>query len=321
MVHSTKQNTKDGQPFFTTTALVDNQPIKFISDSGSPVTLVPKQLFNHTTPIHPLHTEYKDVNNNKIKFEGKTTAKIEINGETKNLEILITTKRTNPFLGLDWMNQLVIKLYTESSNLKIQNIQENPDVIELKRKFTKLFRENKTVKGRPIPIDLQPAVGKEMEKLKKIGHIERVTNIDENCFVSPSVITIKKDKTVKIALDSRKLKEITVKRKAQMPNMEELISRKSRTIADGETYLICISKLDPDYAYGQMQLSKHAKDLCIFAITGGNFTRYYRFLKGFYGFADIPTIFQEKIDQTLESQHPAWLDDILIVTKGTKEHH
>ena len=37
--------------------------------------------------------------------------------------------------------------------------------------------------------------------------------------------------------------------------------------------------------------------------------------------ADIPTIFQEKIDQTLENKHPAWLEYILIVTKGTKEQH
>ena len=237
------------------------------------------------------------------------------------------------------MNQLGIKLDTEKSYLKIQNIQENSDVIELKRKFTKLFHENKTVKGievdiqlkldakliqqkgRPIPIHLQPAVGKEIEKLIKNGHIGRATNIDKNCFVSPAVITVKKNKTVKIALDSRKINEITVKRKAQMPNMEELISRISRKTADGETDLIWISKLDLDYAYGKMQLSKDAKDLCIFAITGSNFTGHYRFLKRFYGLADIPTIFKEKIDQTMENQHPAWLDDILIVTKGTKEQH
>ena len=53
----------------------------------------------------------------------------------------------------------------------------------------------------------------------------------------------------------------------------------------------------------------------IFAITGGNFTGYYIFLKEFYGLADIPTIFQEKIDQTLENKRPACLDDILVVTK------
>ena len=51
-------------------------------------------------------------------------------------------------------------------------------------------------KGCPIPIHLQPAVGKEIEKLKKNGHIERATNINDNCFVSPAVITVKKNKTV-----------------------------------------------------------------------------------------------------------------------------
>ena len=66
-------------------------------------------------------------------------------------------------------------------------------------------------------------------------------------------------------------------------------------------------------------LLKEARNLCIFAVTGGNFTSYYRFLKRFYGLADIPTIFQEESDQTLENEHPAWLDDIIVVTKGSKE--
>ena len=110
-VHSTKQITKDGQPFFTTTALVNNRAIKFIIDSGSPVTLI------------DMYREYRGVNNNKIKVEGKTTAKVETNGETKNLELLITTKRTNPLLGLEWMKHLGIKLETEKINLKLQNIQ------------------------------------------------------------------------------------------------------------------------------------------------------------------------------------------------------
>ena len=70
-VRSTKQNTKDGQPFFTTTALVINRPIKFLNDSGSPVTLVPKQLVNQITPIQLLNTEYRDVNNNKKSSKEK----------------------------------------------------------------------------------------------------------------------------------------------------------------------------------------------------------------------------------------------------------
>ena len=49
---------------------------------------------------------------------------------------------------------------------------------------------------------------------------------------------------------------------------------------------------------------------------------YYRFLKGFYGPADISIIFlQEKIDRTLGHQTSVWVDDIITVTRGTKEEH
>ena len=138
--------------------------------------------------------------------------------------------------------------------------------------------------------------------------MERATEINEDCFVSPAVITVKKDKSKKVALDSRKLNEATIKRKAQMPNMEELISRKSRKISEEKAGEIHITKLDFDYAYGQLRLDEQTRNLCIFTVTGGEFTGYYCFLKGFYGLADIPTIFQERIDKTLEFKHPAWLD-------------
>ena len=77
-------------------------------------------------------------------------------------------------------------------------------------KFKKRFNENDTVKGlevkiqlkedakliqqkgRPIPIHLQQSVEKEIEKLIKQGHIEKANNIDENCFVSPPIITVKR---------------------------------------------------------------------------------------------------------------------------------
>ena len=52
-------------------------------------------------------------------------------------------------------------------------------------------------KGRAIRIHLQPAVGKAKENLKLNGHIERATNTNENCFVNPAVITVKKIKRLK----------------------------------------------------------------------------------------------------------------------------
>ena len=131
---------------------------------------------------------------------------------------------------------------------------------------------------------------------------------------------MKKDKSVKIALGSRKLNEACLKRKAAMPNMEELISKISAKITKGEGK-IWMSKIDLDYAYGQAKLSEESAKHCVFSIIGGDFTGHYRFKKGFYGLSDIPTVFQEHIDNVLEFKTPVWLDDIICVTNGSMEDH
>ena len=50
-------------------------------------------------------------------------------------------------------------------------------------------------------------MGREFEKLIKSGHLEKIHDVNEDCFVSPVVTTLKSDKPVKIALDSRKLND------------------------------------------------------------------------------------------------------------------
>ena len=176
-------------------------------------------------------------------------------------------------------------------------------------------------KARPIPYHLQKDVKNELDRLIKSGHLERLETIEEDCFVSPVVITVKKDKTVKIAPDARKLNDSCVKKRPHMPNMEELLNQISAELSKNDRDPIWISVVDLDYAYGQMKLAPETSKHCNFAMTVEKINGYYRFLKGFYGPADIPTIFQEKIDRTLGHQTPVWLDDIIIVTRGTKEEH
>ena len=151
--------------------------------------------------------------------------------------------------------------------------------------------------------------------------MEKVKDVDEDCFVSPVVITVKNDKSVKIALDSRKLNDSCIKMRPHMPSMEELLNQISVEITRDRTLQLFISKIDLDYAYGQMKLSEETSRQCVFALTGEKFSGYHRFKKGFYGLADIPTIFQEKIDRTLGYCTPAWLDDIIVVTRGNKQDH
>ena len=91
-----------------------------------------------------METEDRDVNDNRIQFEGKTNARVEINGTRKELKFLVTTKKTNPLLGLDWMKKLRITLETGKTVPQVHQVKEDPDVTTLKTKFKKPFNENHT---------------------------------------------------------------------------------------------------------------------------------------------------------------------------------
>ena len=77
----------------------------------------------------------------------------------------------------------------------------------------------------------------------------------------------KEDKSLKTALDSRKMNGVTIKRKVKMPNMEELISRISRKLSEGTEEEILATKLDFDYAYGNITQDEKTRNNCIFTVT------------------------------------------------------
>ena len=120
----------------------------------------------------------------------KTVAKVETDGKEKELEILITTEKTNPLLKFDWMKKLGTAPDTVETVSQIHQVKEDPDITTLKtisknslmkttqKRFGRKIqlREDAKVvqqKRRPIPIHLQQSVKKEREKSTKQGHIEK----------------------------------------------------------------------------------------------------------------------------------------------------
>ena len=70
-----------------------------------------------------------------------------------------------------------------------------------------------------------------------------------------------------------------------------------------------------------MKLSEKTSRQCVFAITGGSLAEFTDSKKGFTVSPIYPQYFKKKIDRTLEYSTPAWLDDIIIVTRGSKQEH
>ena len=177
-------------------------------------------------------------------------------------------------------------------------------------------------KRRRIPIQFQKAVDKENDRLLKEGHIEKTNEIKDDVFIQLTVITVKKDRLVKIALDARAFDQAIDKDKYQMPNVENLLYMVAEKL-DVETGEAWFSSVDMTYAYGQVPLHISTAKHCNFQITGGESTGTYRFVSGFYGLSVMPTEFQKVMDLLLAKFREVFvfIDDILKVTKGTKNEH
>ena len=150
-------------------------------------------------------------------------------------------------MGLIWLDKLGIELQGNKNTSFIQNINADERREKILDEYEDLFKNNHTIEGLTIIIELEKKYQTDLTKRKTSAHrfqglvcekrhLEKTDETTENCFVSPTVVTIKKDILVKIALDSRKLTESCIKRKATMPNMEELISKIAANVTrnDGE---------------------------------------------------------------------------------------
>ncbi len=129
--------------------------------------------------------------------------------------------------------------------------------------------------------------------------------------------------SLKIPLDSKKLNENVLKNKYQMPNIDELVDQLAQVLTFEKPGRIWYSTIDLLYAYGQLLLSKETTRQGNFSIIGGQATGAYPFQTGFYFLADMPAEFEQAMDRTLENLDVvfAFIDDVLIVTKGTEKEH
>ena len=189
--------------------------------------------------------------------------------------------------------------------------------------FEKYFTPTQ-YKGRRVPLHLLERVEQELEKLIQDKQITRLEKCSDEYFLSPVVITVKKDKIIKMALDSKELNDAIHKNKYQMQSIDRLIDAIANYVSERSTEhgTFYFSKLDLKYAYSQIPLDPQVQKHCKVNILGGKATGTYRFLNGFYGLTDMPATFQKTVDVTLNCQNNIeFLDDILVITKGSIAEH
>ena len=295
-----------------------------------------------------LSTQFVDYNKQPIQILGALCTSIRSAGrEVTDATFLVTERRARCILGLDLQGKLGIKTTQKSAPSQKSRFDvllcEQPEgrKTQFYKKFSSLYdrkgeSKNHVVntkfkyplcpiqeKGRRIPIHIQDKVQAELLKLLSEGHITKLDKCTSDCSIAPIVITVKKDDSIKLALDAKPINRQLFKNKYQMPNVEELLDGVSQIVSANTVGMLYFTVLDLKYAYSQIKLNAETAKQCNFNIVGGQATGTYRFLTGFYGLADMPAEFQKAIDRTLNHAKNTFcfLDDILIVLKGDEREH
>ena len=228
---------------------VGNTSTKALVDSGSVCTIVNKSLADkvvseckdsywiQSPEIHDLKTFSNDI----IKIIGIIKTSIKCNDWiATDVDVTVVEDGHRPIIGRDLFPKLGFSVIQSK---QLANIDQNqcpikrqisfdfPELItrvgkSLKHSVKSTFHSEFTPthqKGRRVPINLQPLVNIELKKLFDEKHIIKINSCSDKNFISAIVITVKRDKTVKLALDSKILNKSIHKNKYQMPNIDNLI--------------------------------------------------------------------------------------------------
>ena len=142
--------------------------------------------------------------------------------------------------------------------------------------------------------------------------------------MSPIVLTMKKDGSIKLSLDSKVLNKSTYKYKYQMPNINSLKQIISQIIISKAALNVTnFTTIDLQYAYSQLYLPPETARHFNFNMLSGNLTGKYRLKTGFYSLTNIQVKFEKTIETTVIhiTNTYCFLDDILIVSSGTLAEH
>lgn len=163
--------------------------------------------------------------------------------------------------------------------------------------------------ARRIPYALQSGVKAELDRMRKMGIIESITEPTD--WVSQMVIVSKKNGSLRICLNPQPLNRAIRREHFPFPTIEEIADKLS-----GAKYFC---KLDAQSGFWMLSLDKSSSKLCTFQTPWGR----YAFKRLLFGLNSAPEIFHRVISQVFENIENvvSFQDDILLWANTEKQLH
>lgn len=295
--------------------VVNGQEIECLIDTGASVNVIPNIITD--VEIVPTDVTVEAWGNFTLKVLGKTTLTVVYKDKSVAATFVVVDSHGSniPLLSgslcrhLGLLDELVS--HAKPADFIAQYPQVFSGIGKLKDfKCTITCRPNAvpfSCAPRRLPLSLVPDVKKELDNLIENDIIMKVSEPSE--WSSPIVAVRKKDQSLRICCDYRKLNDNINRQLFHIPTVEDLLG----SITNAKVF----SLLDCNKAYYQIEVSEDSRSLLTFGTPCGQYT----FKRLPFGIKCAPEIFQ-KIMSELLADIPGvlvFIDDILVYGSSVEE--
>ena len=317
VIHQASQN----KVFATLT--VNDQYVKFQVDSGATCNILPQKYLSTKNVITKTDQILSMYNNTTIKPLGKCNMKfINPKNGGKYRAFVILDGPCQPILGSK-ASQALKLITVENENILKVNLKKIPALTResvcsnYQDVFTGLGRldgdyhlqldpEVKPVihPPRKVPIAIKEDLGKELERLVKLGILAKVT--EPTPWVSSLVVARKPSGKLRVCIDPQDLNKGLQRAHYPMPTIEDILPDLSKAK--------CFSVLDAKDGFWHVRLDYESSLMTTFNSPFGRF----RWLRMPFGINTAPEEFQRRQHQALEGLNGVRSihDDILVIGEG-----
>ena len=291
-------------------------------DTGASVSVMFNEAWRKlktSTKLQKSSLKLRTYTGEALKVVGQALVDVEYEGNTKRLPIKVLKGDGPSLLGRNWLKDIKLNWRTikKLSNNLDSMLEEHKDVFKdelgtMKGVKAKLFvkpgSSPKFFKPRSVPHALKGAIEQELDRLERMGVMEKVRYSE---WAAPIVPVVKPDKSIRVCGDYK----VTINSALEvdqhpLPNPEELFV----SLSGGAKF----TKLDLSRAYQQILLDDNSREY----VTINTHKGLYRPTRLPFGVASASAIFQSKIEQVLQGipMVVCRVDDILVSGKTDEEH-
>ncbi|KAK8767070.1 hypothetical protein V5799_006149 [Amblyomma americanum] len=305
---------------WTVEAKVGGRKALFKVDTGAQASLLPFSIYRKlkTAELNPTSSVLRAYNGGIITNFGTTVQKITVGDAATTVKFYVVKNGRRAILGLHACEALGLvqrTVDTVSTSAEYEAIKHFRHVFEglgcLKQPYSMVLQPDATPVVQParrVPLSLRQPLRDELQRMERAGIITKEDGPTD--WVSPLVLVKKKDGSLRVCMDPRRINEHIKRQHYQLPRREDIEAELT-----GACYFSC---LDANSGFHQIPLDDATSKICTFATPFGR----YRYLRLPFGISSAPEVFHKMLSQMLDGLPGVhvYIDDILVWGTTRQEH-